>query len=232
MQDRHPRFPRQGLKFLRALKRNNRREWFRAHREEYEKFVRAPMVEMVLALRRDFATLAPEMVADPAVSLYRIYRDTRFSKDKSPYKTHTAAVFPRRGLAKHSGAGLYFHIAPGEVLVGGGIYAPEPQELLAVRQHIADHHRAFRSIVESPEFRKVFEDLGGEKLQRVPKGFPADHPAVEYLKQKQFLAGCVFPAEFAVSPNFYPTLLDRFHKMMPFLRFLNRPLLKRAGPPL
>ena len=106
MAAKHPRFPRAGLEFLRALKRNNRRPWFQKHREEYERFVRAPMVELVWALRKEFARIAPEMVADPAVSLYRIYRDTRFSADKSPYKTHTAAVFPRRGLGKHSGAGF------------------------------------------------------------------------------------------------------------------------------
>ncbi len=220
-----PRFPREGLRFLRALRRNNRRDWFQANRQEYERFVRGPMVELLLALRKDLARLGPEMVADPAVSLYRIYRDTRFSKDKSPYKTHAAAVFPRRGLGKHSGAGLYFHIAPDEVLIGGGIYAPEPGELLIVRQHIAAHPRAFRSIVESPAFRK-FGDLEGEKLQRVPRGFPSDHPAGQYLKYKQFLAGRVFPAEFATSPRFYPALLDCFHKMMPFLRFLNQPLVR------
>ncbi len=219
------RFPREGLEFLRALRRNNRREWFQAHRPQYERFVRGPMVELVLALREDLGRLAPDMVADPAVSLYRIYRDTRFSKDKSPYKTHAAAVFPRRGLGKHSGAGLYFHIAPEEVLIGGGLYAPEPGELLIVRQHIAAHPRAFRSIVESPASDGL-GDLEGQKLQRVPRGFPPDHPAAEYLKYKQFLAGRVFPAQFATSPRFYSGLLECFQKIMPFLRFLNEPLVR------
>ena len=223
---RQPRFPKEGLEFLRALKRNNRREWFQAHRPDYEQFVRGPMVEFILALAEDFRRFAPEMVADPAVCLYRIYRDTRFSKDKSPYKTHTAAVFPRRGLAKHSGAGLYFHISPSDVLVGGGIYAPQTPELLAVRTYIAGRPKTFRSIVESPGFRQSFGELGGEKLTRVPRGFPADHPVAGYLKHKQFLAFCSFPAEFAVSPRFYGTLVDRFRKMMPFLRFLNQTLIK------
>ena len=93
-----------------------------------------------------------------------------------------------------------------------------------MRRHIADHHRAFRSIVESPVFRKDFRDWENLKLQRVPRGFPADHAAAGYLRQKQFLAGCDFPPEFATSSRFYSTLLDRFRKMMPFLRFLNRPL--------
>ena len=114
--------------------------------------------------------------------------------------------------------------------MGGGIYAPETHELLAVRQHVADHYRAFRSIEESPVFRKNFRDWENAKLQRVPRGFPPDHPAAGFLRQKQFLAGCDFPPEFATSPRFYPTLLDRFRKMLPFLRFLNHPLLQAAKP--
>lgn len=228
MMGQRPRFPREGVEFLRKLKRNNRREWFQARREQYEKYVRGPMTDLVLALRRDFASLAPEMVADPAISLYRIYRDTRFSADKSPYKTWAAAVFPRRGLGKHSGAGLYFHVAHNEVLIGGGIYAPQPNELLEVRRHIADRHREFRTIIEAPRFRRKFGEIEGERLSRVPKGFPAGHSAAEYLKFKQFLAGCVYPPEFASGPRFHSTLLDCFTRMLPFVRFLNEPLVKPA----
>lgn len=224
-----PRFPVEGLKFLRAIKRNNRREWFQAHREEYEKYVKGPMTEIVLALAGDFRKIAPEMVADPKICLYRIYRDTRFSNDKSPYKSHTAAVFPPRGLGKHSGAGLYFHISGEETLIAGGIYAPMPENLLAVRQQIAGHHRSFRSIVESPAFRKAFDEMGGAKLSRVPKGFRSDHPAAEYLKHKQFLAGRQFPADLATSPRFYRTLVAHFWALMPFLRFLNQPLESQSG---
>jgi uncharacterized protein (TIGR02453 family) len=219
-----PRFPAEGLKFLTALKRNNRREWFQAHRDDYERFVRAPMAEFVLALARD---LPAEFVTDPKVCLYRIYRDTRFSKDKSPYKTHTAAVFPRRGLPKHSGAGLYFHIAPDGVFAGGGIYAPSPPELQLVRAHVAERFLALRTIVESPEFRKTFGTLHGEKLSRVPRGFPADHRAAEFLKHKQYLAGCSFTTSLAASARFYPKLLDCFRKTIPLIRFLNQPLVKR-----
>ncbi len=216
-----PRFPHEGLKFLRSLKRNNDREWFLKHRGEYEQYVRAPMAEFVLALARD---LPDEFVADPKVSLYRIYRDTRFSKDKSPYKTHTAAVFPRRGLAKHSGAGLYFHIEPGRGIAGGGLYAPDPQQLQLVRAHVAERYLALRSIVESPAFRKTFGALEGQKLTRVPRGFPCDHRAAEYLKYKQYLAICTFSAEDAVSPAFYRKLLAIFERAIPLMRFLNYPL--------
>ena len=224
-----PRFPVEGLQFLRALKRNNRREWFQAHREEYERCVRGPMTEFVLALAADFRRIAPEMVADPKVCLYRIYRDTRFSKDKTPYKTHAAAVFPRRGLGKHAGAGLYFHVGLQEVWIGGGVYAPMPDQLLAIRQHIAARPRAFRSIVESPAFRRAFGELEGAKLSRVPAGFPKDHPAMGYIKYKQFLAGGELQPEMATSPRFYRLIVEHFQKALPLLRFLNQPLLRVAG---
>jgi uncharacterized protein (TIGR02453 family) len=223
-----PKFPAEGLKFLRALKRNNRREWFQPRREQYERFVRHPMAELVVTLHHDLARIAPEIVANPAVSLYRVYRDTRFSADKSPYKTYAGAIFPWRGLGKHSGAGLYFHVAPEEVLIAGGIYSPGPAELLVVRQHIADHFAAFRRIIKSARFRQAFGELEGEAQSRVPRGFCSTHVAAEYLKYRQFLAACVFPANFATSPAFYRTLLDSFKKLLPLVRFLNEPLLAAA----
>ena len=116
-----PRFTADTLKFLRALKRNNRREWFNAHRDDYEVHVRQPMTVIVERLAHDFRGFAPELVASPKVSIYRIYRDTRFSDNKTPYKTHAAAVFPTRGLPKHEGAGVYFQISPDEVWIGGGM---------------------------------------------------------------------------------------------------------------
>src|SRR3990172_7699543 len=178
-------FPQEGVAFLRQLKRNNNRDWFQAHRDGFARWVRAPMRELVLSLGEAFRRFAPEMVADPRVSLYRIYRDTRFSRDKSPYKTQVAAVFPVRGLPKNSGPGLYFHISPEEVLIGGGIYMPDPLLLRAVRERIAAFPREFLSIVEGKRFRKAFGELEGEQLQGMPKGFLADHEAAEYLRHKQ-----------------------------------------------
>ena len=221
-----PRFSAETLRFLRALKRNNRREWFNAHRDDYETCVRQPMTAIVERLADDFRTFAPELVASPKVSMYRIYRDTRFSENKTPYKTHIAAVFPTRGLLKHEGAGAYFHISPDEVWVGGGMYSPEPAQLYAVREHIASNLKQLRAIVESPGFRRHFGKLGGSQLQRVPRGFPRDHPAAEYLKYRHFLAGAEFPGTFATSPKFYSTLLAVFRQVIPLARFLNAPLLK------
>ena len=219
-------FPAETLRFLRALKRNNRREWFNAHRDDYEAYVRQPMTAIVERLAVDLRAFAPELVATPKVSMYRIHRDTRFSDDKKPYKTHIAAVFPTRGLLKHEGAGTYFHISPDDVWIGGGMYSPQPPQLFAVREHIAGHVRQLRAIVESPGFRRHLGELGGDKLTRVPRGFSRDHPAAEYLKFKHFVAGADLPATLATSPTFYKTVLAIFREVVPLTRFLNTPLRK------
>jgi uncharacterized protein (TIGR02453 family) len=221
-----PKFTAETLRFLRTLKRNNRREWFAAHRERYDTHVRLPMIAMVERLADDFRTFAPEIVASPKVSMYRIYRDTRFSDNKLPYKTHVAAVFPTRGLEKHEGAGLYFHLSPTEVWIGGGMYSPQPPQLYAVREHIAANTSQLRAIVESPAFRRRIE-LQGEKLTRVPRGFAADHPAAEYLKYKQFVAGAQFPAALAASAKLHATMLTVFKQVLPLSRFLNTALRDR-----
>jgi len=220
-----PRFTSQSLRFLRALKRNNRREWFAAHRDDYEAHVRQPMTDIIARLAEDLRGFGPEYVANPKTSMYRIYRDIRFSENKAPYKTHVAANFPTRGLPKHEGAGLYFHVSVDEVWIGGGMYAPQPPQLHAVREHIAANSRRLRALVESPAFRRDVGTLEGERLQRVPRGFPKDHEAAEYLKFRQFLAGREFEPVFATSPKFYPGLLAVFKRVAPVTRFLNEPLI-------
>lgn len=219
-------FPSEGLKFLRSLKRNNNREWFQERKSIYETCVKQPMGDLIEAMAVEFEQFAPEMAASPKVSAYRIYRDTRFSKDKSPYKTHVAAVFPHKALGKHDGAGFYLHIAPTELLIGGGLYMPFPEELSAVRSHIAENHEAFEGIVKARQFRKLFGKMSGEQLSRVPRGFPADHPAGEYLRYKQFLAGRTLEPAVATTPRFYKTVVETFRGMLPFIRFLNDPIVR------
>ena len=209
---------------LRAIARNNDREWFRERKADYEAYVRGPMIEVLEWLARDLPAFAPGLVSDPTVSLYRIYRDTRFSENKAPLKTHVAAVFPPRGFARHAGAGLYFEIAPGWVWIGGGLYRPESPVLVAVRKYIAQHHRVLRRILAAPAFRRAVGRLEGDRLVRGPRGYPVDHPAAEYLRYKQFLAAREFPPELAISPRFYPTLLRTFRAIAPLIRFLNTPL--------
>jgi uncharacterized protein (TIGR02453 family) len=219
-----PRFSVEALTFLRALKRHNDRNWFKARKERYERLLRAPMIALIERLADEFQCFAPELVVSPKVSLYRIYRDTRFSENKAPLKTHIAAVFPCRGLPKHQGAGLYLEVAPTWVWVGGGMYAPETSQLQAVREHIAANLHRLRAIVESPGFRRTVGSLDGERLRRVPHGFPKDHEAAEFLKYRQFIAGRQFPATLATSPRFYRGALDVFHQVAPLARLLNEPL--------
>lgn len=219
-------FSRKTLSFLRSLKRNNDREWFRARKDDYERHVRAPMIAVVEQLASDFRAFAPELIAAPKQSLFRIYRDTRFSADKRPLKTHAAASFPTRGLPRHQGAGLYFEIAPDGVWIGGGMWAPEPPILLRVREHVAETWPELQRTVDRIAFRRRFGALGGDTLTRVPRGFPRDHPAADYLKHYRFVAGREFPAAFAHDRAFYPTLVDSFKALMPLVRFLNEPLLE------
>jgi len=212
------------LAFLRALKRNNDREWFKARKDDYEQHVREPMITLLARLADDFRRFAPELVADPKVSLYRIYRDTRFSADKTPLKTNVAAHFPNRTMGKR-GAGLYLEVAPRWVWCGGGLYMPETSELQAIREHIAGTHRQLRRIVESREFTGTVGELHGEQLTRVPRGFARDHPAAHYLRFRQFLASREYPADFACDPNFYPEIVKVFRQVVRLVRYLNEPLL-------
>jgi uncharacterized protein (TIGR02453 family) len=218
--------PKEGLQFLRSLKRNNNREWFQKHKSIYDTQVKQPMEALIEFMATEFDRFAPEMVASPKVSAYRIYRDTRFSKDKSPYKTHIAAVFPRSGLGKHEGAGYYLHVAPTEVLIGGGLYMPLPEDLNAIRSHIAENAETFLGIVDGRPFRRLFGTIGGEQLSRVPRGFPPDHPAANYLRYKQFLASRTFEPDIATSGEFYKLVVETFRGMLPFIRFLNEPLVR------
>jgi uncharacterized protein (TIGR02453 family) len=124
-------------------------------------------------------------------------------------------------MPKHQGAGLYFEVTPSWVWAGGGLYAPDTSQLQAVREHIAAHLRQFRAIVESPAFRRAVGKLEGERLQRVPRGFAADHPAAEYLRFRQLIGGRQFPAAFATAPRFYAGLLGVFRSVAPLVGFLN-----------
>jgi|RhiMethySRZTD1v2_1073278.scaffolds.fasta_scaffold00442_22 uncharacterized protein (TIGR02453 family) len=224
-------FTSKTLSFLRSLKRNNDREWFRARKDQYEQHVRQPMIELLARLARDFRTFAPELVSDPKVCLYRIYRDTRFSDDKTPLKTHVAAHFPSRRFGRSGGAGLYVEITPGWVWMGGGMYMPSGPDLQAIREHVADTYPRIHRIVTSPSFNKTVGPLGGDQLTRVPRGYLKDHPAADYLRYKQFLAGCEYPPQFATSARFYSELLSVFRTITPLVRFLNQPLEARLTPP-
>ena len=219
-------FTARTLSFLRALKRNNDREWFHARREQYDTNVRLPMLSVVERLANDFQRIAPELVADPKISMFRPWRDTRFSENKAPLKTHVAATFPHRRLGRMTGAGLYFEVAPAWVWIGGGIYAPDTSQLQAIREHIVAHHAEFDAIVRHRRFKNL-GGLQGERLTRVPRGYAKEHPAATYLQHKQFLGSREEAAEFATRPDFYKHLLATFETLVPLCRFLNEPLISR-----
>ena len=179
-----PGFPPEALQFFRGLARNNRREWFLPRKPLFEEKVKEPMRQLVDALNLALHEFAPEYETDPDKAIFRIYRDVRFSKDKKPYKEHIAATFHRRGTTSHGQAGYYVAISHKEVAVGGGVYAPEPQQLLAIRGRIAEHHEEFRRILAAKPVRKLLGSLEGAQLSRVPRGFAPDHPAAELLRHK------------------------------------------------
>jgi uncharacterized protein (TIGR02453 family) len=216
------------LSFLRSLKRNNKREWFHARREQYDAHCRAPMLAVVERLAVDLPAFAPELITDPKVSMFRPFRDTRFSEDKTPLKTHVAATFPHRALGRMNGATFYFEVGPDYVWIGGGVYRPDTSQLQRLREHIAENYRELDAIVKAPNFRKI-GGLQGDKLTRVPRGFDKTHPAAAYLMHKNFLAFREEPGSFATSKDFYKDLLWTMKTIAPLVQFLNEPLIENRA---
>lgn len=219
-------FSPDAVSFLRTLKRNNRREWFQPRKEKYEAAIRSPMLELVSCLNEEFARFAPEYITPPQKALYRIYRDTRFSKDKTPYKTHISAIFPRHTAVKREGSVFYFHFTEKEILVFGGVWAPERDELLAYRTLLQDHHEEFQAILADKKLKRVIGGLQGEQLTRMPKGFPVDHPAEELLRHRQWYLEATFDVKLLTTPRLVPEIVRHFEVMAPFVEFLNRPFAK------
>lgn len=214
-----PGFPAEARKFLRALKRNNDRDWFLPRKETFDSKIKAPMYELVGAINAELHKFAPAYVNDPKKAVYRIYRDTRFSADKSPYKTHLAAVFPKHSGDRGANPGFYFHISPDQVAVASGLYEPTPEVLYSVRSWLAENHVAFRKALKAPE--KVMGKLHGESLTRIPKGFPADHPAADLLKMKRWVLWEALPGEMVESPKLQAELIKRFKLVLPALEMLS-----------
>jgi uncharacterized protein (TIGR02453 family) len=211
------------LSFLRSLKRHNKREWFHERRDRYETLCRQPMTAIVERLAEDFRSFAPEMLADPKVCLLRQFRDTRFSEDKTPLKSHLGATFPNRALGRMNGAGFYFEVAPGWVWIGGGLWRPDTSQLQLVREHIVANLGEFDQIVKASGLKKL-GGLQGDRLTRVPRGYAKDHPAAHYLQYRQFMAFREEAAAFATRKDFYTQLKDTLATITPLVRFLNEPL--------
>ncbi len=225
------------LTFLRGLKRRNERPWFEAHRAEYEAAVKQPMRELIEEMDVRLAQLAPEIIGDPKRSMFRIYRDIRFSADKSPYKTHASCWFYHRDgsravgrEAAGGGAGFYFQIAPQDSFTGGGMWMPPREALLHLREAIAEDPKGFAKIATDRRLVRRFGGLSEEAvLRRVPRGFAPDHPGAPWLKFQSFVAGRALTDAQAVSARL-PALLEAdFRLMLPLVRWINGVLGLRAA---
>jgi uncharacterized protein (TIGR02453 family) len=220
-------FPPEAVTFLKALEKHNTRDWFQPRKEIFDSKLKAPMLEFVEELNAELLKFAPEHITEPKKAVYRIYRDTRFSKDKTPYKNHLGAIFPRRGLHKDWGAGYYFQVSAKGVGVACGAYAPGPEQLVKVRHFIADHHELFRAT--AAPLKKLMGPLQGATLQRVPKGFDAEHPAAELIKMKQWYWWVELEAPLVTSPKLKTEIAKRFRVMQPMIELLNRPLMGKRS---
>ncbi len=216
-------FPRGLLHFFAELEKNNSRSWFEKHRQVYENEVKKPMLAFVEAMQELLPQISPEYVADPRIngSVYRIYRDVRFSKNKMPYKTHTAAVFYHRYGKKHEYPGFYFQISHRGVMWGAGHFKIDPEQLAQIRRFLHRNPSMWKAIVQEKVFRETFGEVKGEKLKRPPKGFDPDHPVIEAIKLKQFLIMREEAAE-----NYVETMaildktLEMYQKASPFVEML------------
>jgi uncharacterized protein (TIGR02453 family) len=217
-------FTEEGFKFLRGLARHNDREWFNARKPVYERALKEPMLAVIEGINQGFAEFAPEHVRPAQKAMMRIYRDTRFSKEKIPYKTHLAAWWARAGLEKTSGGGFYLQVSPREVIVAGGCYMPERDQLLAIRRYLLDHHVEFRALLADGKLARLTESFEGLSLTRAPKGFPAEHPAMDLLLRRQWGVSATLAAEVALQPSFVKLVVERLRVMAPLVEFLNRPL--------
>lgn len=226
----NPYFAPEAIDFLRKLKRNNRREWFQARRDVYERELKLPMLALIERIMRGMEDYAPDHLRPPQKCMLRIYRDTRFSADKTPYKTNLAAWWTRNGLEKTSGGGYYLHISPTELIIAAGVYMPPKEQLFAIRTHLLEHHAELRRLFENKKLRAKFTTHDPQALTRPPKGFPADHPASEWIKWRQWGVIATLPAMEALKPKLPVLVEQHFRLAAPLVDFLNEPLLRAAQP--
>jgi len=214
------------LKFLKDLKKNNNKPWFDDHRKQYEE-AKADFENFIQAVIDKHSQHDPDLKELAAKKcVFRIHRDVRFSKDKSPYKTNFGASMDKGG--KNSGlAGYYFQLEPGKSFAGGGIWMPQPDALKKLRQEIDYGLDEFKKIISSKKFKSTFGELctgEGIQLSRLPQGFEKDNPAAEYLKFKSWLVVADISDRDLISKDLVNKTVDAFFVLQPLIKFLNRPL--------
>jgi uncharacterized protein (TIGR02453 family) len=211
-------FSPEAIAFLAELAANNDRAWFTRRKAEYERLLKRPMEALCEALAERFENRGIPLTADPSRSPFRIYRDTRFSRDKSPYKTAASARFPAVG----GGPSGYFHLEPGEIYAGGGLYHPDPAVLVAWRALVDAEPAAVRAAIDDPGFVRTFGEVHGDRYKRIPGGFAKDHPDADLLTLKDLIFSRRL-ADADVRSAALPDLLaDLFEAAAPVLRLLSR----------
>jgi uncharacterized protein (TIGR02453 family) len=209
-------FRPEAIAFLADLAANNDRAWFTPRKAQYEELVKRPLEALCVAVGERFQARGLPLTADPAKSPFRIYRDVRFSKDKSPYKPYASAQFPMAS----GGPGAYVHIEPGEIFAGGGLWRPEPPTLARWRQLVATDPATVRAAVEDPGFTAVFGTVYGDRLVRVPSGFPKDSPDADLLTLKDIIFRRRLSDADVTSPALPDLLADSYEASMPVLVLL------------
>jgi uncharacterized protein (TIGR02453 family) len=222
-------FSPDAIVFLRGLARHNTRPWFEAHRDDYERHVRQPMADLVQEMDLRLGRVAPEFVGEPRRSMFRIHRDIRFSRDKSPYKTHAACWFfhgrasSKVGREAHGGgAGFYFHLEPGASLVAGGCWMPPRPALHRFRAAIAADPRGFERVVLAPALRRRFGRLSEDAmLKRPPRGYGEDHAAARWLLHQSFTMSRSLTDAQVTGPRLTTVLETDIATLLPLVRWLN-----------
>jgi uncharacterized protein (TIGR02453 family) len=213
------------FKFLHGLKKNNNKAWFEAHRVSYEADLREPCKLLVEEMAEVFAEAKLPLISNQKRSLFRINRDIRFSKDKSPYKTHIGIVFPQDGAKEDEWSGMYFGFEPDgkngvKCYIGGGAYMPSSPYLKRIRKKIGTEYKELGKRVAEKNFKKEFpKGITGESLKRIPHGYEEDHPAATLLKLKSFTFGADLPKDDLLNPKLSKILLAKFKAAMPVLQW-------------
>ena len=211
------------FKFLRALARNNNKEWFGEHKQQYEDHVRQPFLRLLTDLQPDLAEVSAHYRADPKTvggSLFRIYRDARFSNDKSPYKSWQGARLFHERRKQVAAPSFYIHLQPGHCFVGAGLWHPEAPTQRRVRQFIFDNPGSWKAAAHAPKFRKRFDFDDSEVLARPPRGFPADFELIDDLKHKNFVFTHAMDDASMTSPRLRQALVADLAALAPFMDYL------------
>ena len=222
-------FDKEFFGFLEELKENNTREWFHANKDRYREVVQEPMLRFISDFAEPLHGISPNFAADPRPSggsMFRIYRDVRFSKDKSPYKTHAAAQFRHRAGRDAHAPGFYLHLEPGNVFAGAGSWHPERNTLDRIRTAIVEDPSRWQSVAGDPNL-VAHHELAGESLKRAPRGYDPDHPLIDDLKRKDFICVERFSQAKACKAGFIDEIAESFSAAAPFVRFLT----EAAGHP-